>query len=466
MKKSHIAIWLFIVLLATLPWLAVVALGQSPADKLRAAADEIDKSQQAQAAALADLRQSLDREIVAVRNQQAAMKLLTGRLDTVDAFSAEMGAKVAALHARLDALDARLDTLAQPKPDEWKGLTPTETTAKIQAMLDLGRVELPPGVYPINATLTELVRGDKMPTNPTIFRGSGVDVYGRKDSRMSTGQGTVLKWVGDVGGTMIDVRTDGSRYEHFTLDGNNRAGIGMQWSRVGSGAASPSNTVLDWIRVEKCTRAAWRVGHKTTDQQGDSIDFQNCRVVGCPIGLEVENVQAMQHLFRGHTWFDNVERCYVYKAGGILRVEGQLFPISPSHEPHPIKHTTVLTILSPDPYRKPGKFNGDFHFDWIQSDTQNRGGFRLLDMEAGKDFSGVRVVSGGGRIALEDKWKTIEFANVGRNAELRLDGWTNVKRSDINVAEGGRLKATNMYGHFYGQPWDYDWRLAPGAGEQ
>jgi hypothetical protein len=335
--------------------------------------------------------------------------------------------------------------------------------------MDNGLCVPKPGVYPIAKTLAELVRGDKMPTNPTIFRGAGVDVYGRKDSRMSTGQGTVLKWVGEPGGTMIDVRTDGSRYEHFTLDGNKLAGIGMQWSRVGSGAASPSNTVIDWVRVERCTRAAWRVGHTVNDPQGDSIDFNNCRVWDCPIGLEVENTQAMQHLFRGHTWMQYVPQCFVYKSGGILRVEGQLFVISPEYRPRDaagkiiedqrrLRQSTVLTLLAPSFAKKPGKYNGDFHISWCQSDEQNYGGFRLLDMQPGVDWSGVRVVSNGGRIAGEGA--TVEFANIGKNAELRLDGWTNVKRSDINVAEGGRLKAENMYGHFYGQPWDYDWTKA------
>jgi hypothetical protein len=118
----------------------------------------------------------------------------------------------------------------------------------------------------------------------------------------------------------------------------------------------------------------------------------------------------------------------------------------------------VLTLLAPDLARKPGRYNGDFRIGYCKSDAQNYGGFRLLDMQPGVAWNGVRVIAIGGRIAGETK--TIQFANVGKGAELSLSGWTNVRRDQIDVAEGGRLHAERVYGSHYSDVWSEDWSKA------
>jgi len=330
-----------------------------------------------------------------------------------------------ALRIEHDALSARVREHIS-NPASWSGLSPADTTDRIQAMLDVGRCNLPARTFQIDRPLR---------TQYNQFDGwmRGYNDFGSDDCT------TRLEYVGPPGEPMLIVESAMGLIDGIVFDCNSRATAGIHYQKHANGAGhySPGKSRVPFARVEKATVAAIICGQEPHDEHCDNTTWGFLSVEKCPLVMLAHNGQSMGHDFSFVHAYET-SKGWEFRGGGILDVGFTKFL-------HP---GTLLTINEQrGPSNKATIGTGDFRyrFGMVKADSQ-AGGLCLLEK---KGITNCRVsfdrgiIPQGSAKLIDVEGRVVvrirDFGKINKNSIIAVPdrkGKANIRLSDCEMAYG------------------------------
>lgn len=172
--------------------------------------------------------------------------------------------------------------------------TPTANTTALNNWLAACKAQqlpgfLPGGTYQINGTLT-------------VPGWSGWQLKGVGAGPTSGFQSSNISWAGASGGTMFEINSwwFGSM-EGIILDGKNLAAIGLDYNATSGISATAYNTITK-CSFQNCTSKGVRIGYNHV--QADETEWYSCYFANNPVGVSIEDANAVEHTFFGCAFND------------------------------------------------------------------------------------------------------------------------------------------------------------------